>query len=332
MIKKIAETAWHHEGDFDFMMNLLDKIIHKSYTDIIKLHISIDRDEYMATDHPGYQTGKSRQFTTSQLEQLIDKIKSSDKDLMLLLNDTKAIEFGMQFNPTLVEIHSVCLNDIHLLSALKEHNKKDIPVVLGVGGSTLYEIENAFSFLGSNNIILMHGFQNYPTEYENVNFKRIRKIMNLYPEFKHGYADHTAWNEPNNNLITVMGAALGMDYIEKHVTTVPGSERIDWQAAISIEQFNNLAEDIKILDQCNGNGLLKLNEGERNYSVFGPNKKAAFLQNNLKKGDKLKKEDIAFKRTGQISNTSQLEVWDLIEKKALNSLKKGTLITKDKFE
>jgi N,N'-diacetyllegionaminate synthase len=313
------------------MQELTNNIINSS-ADIIKMHLTLDLDEYMTKDHEAYSFLESNMFNENQWKKLLDQIHSSKKEMILLFNDSKAIELGMPYNPEYVEIHSVCLNDIHLLRALKGNLSKEQKIVLGVGGSTLYEIENAFSFLESNNIILMHGFQNYPTEYENVNFKRIRKIMNLYPEFKHGYADHTAWNEPNNNLITVMGAALGMDYIEKHVTTVPGSERIDWQAAISIEQFNNLAEDIKILDQCNGNGLLKLNEGERNYSVFGPNKKAAFLQNNLKKGDKLKKEDIAFKRTGQISNTSQLEVWDLIEKKALNSLKKGTLITKDKFE
>lgn len=332
MIKTIAETAWHHEGDFEFMNKLVDELISYSKADFIKLHITLDFNEYMLPDHPGYKFLKEKALTEKQWTTLIDKINASEKKPMLLFNDIKAIKLGMQFNPALVEIHSVCLNDIHLLTALKEYNDRNVPIVLGVGGSTLYEIENAINYLASENIVLMHGFQNYPTKYEDVNFNRIRKIMNLYPNFKHGYADHTAWNESYNNLITTMGAALGMDFIEKHVTLVPGEERTDWQAAIGIEQFNNLAKNLGILDQCNGNGLLKLNEGERKYSVFGPNKKAAFLTKDIKKGEQLRKEDIVFKRTGKFSNTSQTEVWELIDRKALDSFPKDTLITKDKFE
>lgn len=331
-IKTIAETAWHHDGDFEFMNNLVEELIKNSKTDFIKLHITLDFDEYMLPDHLGYEFLKGKALTEKQWKKLIDKINASEKKLMLLFNDIKAIKFGMRFNPSLVEIHSVCLNDINLLSALKEYNERDIPIVLGVGGSTLYEIENAISFLETEEIVLMHGFQNYPTKYTDINFNRIRKIMNLYPTFKHGYADHTAWNEPNNTLISLMGAALGMNYIEKHVTTQYGKERTDWQAAISTDQFNDLVDKLKILDQCNGNGLLKLNEGEKNYSIFGPNKKAAFLTRDMKSGEALQEADIAFKRTSQKSNTSQTEVLDLVGKKAIANCSKGDLITKDKFE
>jgi N,N'-diacetyllegionaminate synthase len=331
-IKTIVETAWHHDGDFKFMMQLVDDLIHNTNTDFIKLHITLNFDEYMLPDHPGYDFLLKKTFKKEQWKILIEKIKASDKKLMLLLNDIEAVKFGMQFNPELAEIHSVCLNDIHLLSALKKYNNNNTPIILGVGGSTLYEIENAISFLETENIILMHGFQNYPTKYTDINFNRIRKIMNLYPTLKHGYADHTAWNEPNNAFISLMGAALGMNYVEKHVTTQYGKERTDWQAAISIDQFNDLVDKLKTLDQCNGNGLLKLNEGEKNYSIFGPNKKAAFLTRNMISGETLQKADIAFKRTSQLSNTSQTEVWDLIGKKAIANYTKGELIIENKFE
>ena len=332
IIKTIAETAWHHGGDYKFMESLIDEIIENSEADFIKLHITLDFDEYMLPDHAAYDELKKKALKKEQWSLLIEKIQQSDKSLMLLFNDSKAVEFGMKFNPSLIEIHSVCLNDIHLLKSAKILNKAHTPIVLGVGGSTLYEIENAISYLDSDNIVLMHGFQNYPTKYEDVNFNRIRKIMNLYPNLIHGYADHTAWDESNNNLITIMGASLGMKYIEKHVTTTPGKERIDWQAAISIKQFNSLVNSLEILDKCNGDGLLRLNEGERKYSIFGPNKKAAFLKNNLEKGEILQNDVVFFKRTEQISNISQIEVWELFGKMAKANLLKGEIITKDKFE
>jgi N,N'-diacetyllegionaminate synthase len=109
-------------------------------------------------------------------------IKGS-KDLMLLFNDKKSIDFGMKFNPKLIEIHSVCLNDIHLLEKLRANISKDQKVVLGIGGTDLYEIENAIETLKHDNIILMFGFQNYPTKYKDINLNKIRKIKQLYPDF-----------------------------------------------------------------------------------------------------------------------------------------------------
>lgn len=332
MVKLIAETAWHHDGDYSFMESLVNELIDYSKADIIKLHISLDFEEYFFKDHASYESISSKAFTKEQWTSLIEKIKKSNKELMLLFNDKEAIEFGMQFNPSLIEIHSVCLNDYHLLARLKNYNSLNIPIVLGIGGSSLYEVENTISFLNYPKIILMHGFQNYPTKYEEINFNKISKIMKLYPSHNHGYADHTAWDEPNNELITLFGAAMGMDFIEKHVTSLEGIERTDWQAAINIERFNAIADRLKILDTCKGDGLLYLNKGEKAYSIFGPNKKAAFLNNKLVKGEKLTWNHLQFKRTSQLSNTSQIEIWDLIGKTAIDDLHKNTLIEKEYFK
>jgi len=257
---------------------------------------------------------------------IIEIIISGDKELMLLFNDTKAVEFGMAFNPTHVEIHSVCLNDINLLDALKQHLTRETKVVLGVGGSSLYEIENAINTLRHRNVVLMFGFQNFPTKYENINFAKMRKIMKLFPEFQFGYADHTAWNEPNNILITLLGVALGMDYVEKHVTIAYGEERIDWSAAVSIDMFNKIREKMDLIEACNGDGLLRLNKGEQDYSIFGPMKKAAVLTKDLKAGQELERDMLAFRRTGQISDLSQVEAIESIGKVVNCDLRKDQVL------
>ena len=70
-------------------------------------------------------SAKQPSVTKAQWENLIDKVKCSNKGLMLLYNDTEAIEFGAKFNPDLVEIHSACLNDFYLLDALKNKHVED---------------------------------------------------------------------------------------------------------------------------------------------------------------------------------------------------------------
>ncbi len=325
-MKLIAETAWHHEGDFAFMKNLVFEISKKTNSDVVKLHITLDFDEYMHKDHKLYEKLKAMLFSKNQWQELIKIIRNNNKEIMLLLNDTEAIDFGISLNPEYVEIHSVCLNDIFMLKKLKEKISKNTKIVLGVGGTSIEEIRKAIDFLDHKNTILMFGFQNYPTIYEDVNLKKIRKLMNFFPNFEYGYADHTAWDSEDNELITLLGAASGMNYIEKHVTTHYGENRLDWTAAISINMLNSLSNKINILKKLNGSGLLEMNKGEKEYSIFGPMKKAAVFKKDIKQGSTLSEDMIKFLRTKEISDMSQLDVQKSIGKKLIQNVKKGTLL------
>jgi len=325
-IKLIAETAWHHDGDYKFIERLVNDILKKTKLDVLKMHLTLDVDEYMNLSHTGYNGTKNKMFSEERWSDLIKQVKNSNKDLMLLYNDTKAIEFGAQFEPQLVEIHSVCLNDIFLLDVLKNNISSNTHVVFGVGGSTLDEIEYAINRIEHQNIVLMFGFQNYPTRYENVNFRKMQRVMNLFSEFSYGYADHTAWDEPNNILITLLGASLGMNYVEKHVTNVYGEERLDWNSAVSIQMFNEIAEKLDILSKCRGDGLIKLNEGEEKYSIYGPMKKAAVLSEDVKRGEVLTLDKIQFQRTKKNTDLSQLETIKRLGYQIVSDLNAGTVL------
>ena len=94
-MKLIAETAWHHEGDYGFTENLILRICEDSAADIVKLHITLDLDEYMNSDYSVYDVLKGWLFTESEWEKLISIVRESGKELMLLLNDTKAVDFAI---------------------------------------------------------------------------------------------------------------------------------------------------------------------------------------------------------------------------------------------
>ena len=326
MTKLIAETAWHHEGDYAFMKNLVTRICEFSRADIVKLHITLDLDEYMSKDHEAYETLKSWMFTAEQWVELIDIVRNNDKELMLLLNDVKAIEFAKKFSPELIEIHSVCLNVPRLQMAVTENIDAKSKVVIGIGGCTLDEVKSAVDFFHDRETILMFGFQNYPTKYEDVNLGKIRKIQNLFPLKSCGYADHTSWNQENNELISLLVCANGMDYLEKHVTTEYGVERCDYSAAISIEHLNILYEKMKLLDSINGNSSMLLNKAEEEYSKYGPMKMAAIAKRNLKKGRVLAIKDIHFCRTSQTTNVSQIDLLKYIGKNLVENVEINQVI------
>lgn len=330
-MKLIAETAWHHEGDFSFMKNLISEIISKTNADIIKMHITLDFDSYMSPNHELYKSLKRMLFNENQWKELITMVKDSDKELMLLTNDLASIEFVSSFNPDVIELHSTCLNVPQLQKALKDNLSQDIKVVIGVGGTTLKEIDNAVGAFNNRKTILMFGFQNYPTKYEDVNISKIKKIQSLYPDKIFGYADHTAWNEDNNEIITLMVASNGMDYIEKHVTNAFGKERIDYSAAISIEMFNSLSIKLKLLKQLYGNGDTELNKGEKSYSRYGPMKLAAIANLNLNEGHIISLNDIIFRRTKEETDLSQVDIINLLGKPLTKSILKSEILNSSHF-
>ena len=245
---------------------------------------------------------------------------------MLLLNDTKAIEFASHHEPALVELHSVCLNVPRLQQRIKDTFNQETRLVVGVGGSTIEEVDYAVQAFTGYPLILMFGFQNYPTRYQDINLSKIRKIQSLYPDKIFGYADHTAWNEANNELITLAIAANEMSYVEKHVTTLYGQERCDYSAAVSIELLNKLTEKIKVLAQIRGTGELGLNEAETKYSTYGLMKMAPVIKSNKKKGEELMLDDIHFSRTGQNSDLSQLNVLNKVGSVFKNDIDKDQVL------
>jgi len=327
-IKLIAETATHHQGEYDFMLNLTQKICNESAADIVKCHIMLDLDEYFHPDHDGYKNMKDWMFSEDQWRSIINCITGNHKELMLLFNDQKAIDFGMEFKPAYVEIHSVCLNDIKLLKKLKNSIKPEQKLVLAIGGTSIDEVENAINFMNHDKVVLMFGFQNYPTKFNTINFGKMRRIMKLFPSFEFGYADHTAWNNKYNEIVTLMGAAQGMHYIEKHITTHYGEERVDWSAAISFEKFNRISEHLRLLEECIGDSLMRMNAGEEAYSTFGPMKKAGIISKEVKEGEIIDIGQFNFKRTSQMSDLSQVELINAIGKKWAVNLQEGKCINK----
>jgi len=331
MIKLIAETAWHHQGDRSFMINLIEKIINETKTNYIKIHLSLNFDEYMLPDHPLYRKQKDWMLKKNDWEQIITKIKDSNKKLMILFNDKESIEFGMQFSPELVEIHSVCLNDIKLLEYLNTKITNKNKIVFGVGGSKTSELDLAINFINSNEIVLMHGFQSYPTNYEDVNLNKINFLKKMYKNYEHGYADHSSWDEPNNLLVSLIGASQGMQYLEKHVTIDMGKERVDWQSAISIDLFNQLHKKITIFNQTMGDGNIEHSDAEKKYAELGIMKKIGIAIKEVDEGEKLTLNHFNFYRTRMKTELTQSQLISKVGSKLNRKIMPGEPFQLDHF-
>lgn len=325
----IGETAYNHEGDIEYLYKMIDDIAELKLN-AVKFHLLLNPDSYMEEKHPLIEELKKWILSKKQWDDIIKYSNEKELDVIALCDDVESIEYINNKNNEMVstvEIHATGLNDWFLLEEAAKFNGS---VILGIGGSTIDEIAYAVDLLKSkgkrkNEIVLMYGFQSYPTSYADINLSKMIKIRDIF-NLPVGYADHTGFDDQNNEIISVMAAMMGFNILEKHYTPDYGKERIDYHAAVGKEQMLRIKELIKLALTVYGEGELKMSEAELEYGNVGPMKKAIVAKKFIKKGEKLSFDTLWFKRTVERSYIKQYQFLQLIGLESTKDIKEDETI------
>jgi N,N'-diacetyllegionaminate synthase len=323
----IGETAFHHQGDFEFLNKLVDAGV-AAGVDTLKFHLLFELGDYFVQDHSAFQALIDLSIKMEDWTILHTKLQGMGIKPIYLCNDVAAMKWVNSLpseSVSAVEIHATGLNDIFLL---KESLNFGNSVLIGTGGSTLDEISYAIDFLrknGKSDIILMHGFQNYPTDYKDINLGRMKLLKDMF-NLPVGYADHTDPANKYNEYISTLPVASGFTIVEKHFT-ITDEKRIDGQAAISIEQLKNVRELMDINFLAHGNDPMEMSEAEKKYGDTGPMKKAIVARRPIAKGNVIEIDDIAFKRTNGSVELKQNDLSKLLGNKAIVDIDTDTPIS-----
>lgn len=328
----IAETAYNHEGDIDYLYKMIGDISELKIN-AVKFHMLLNLESYMKKNHPLFKEVKKWLFSKKQWDEIINYTNKKRLDIIALCDDVESIQYILKNKKKIkaIEIHSTSLNDYFILT---EASKFKGQIILGIGGSDLDEISYAVDFLKNhkkNDIILMYGFQSYPTNYADVNFSKMIKIRDEF-ELTVGYADHTGFDDPNNEIISTTPAAMGFEILEKHYTLDYGKKRIDYQAAVGKKQMKKIKELMKTELTTYGDGKMTMSKSEKEYGIIGPMKKAIVAKKDIKKGEKLSLDNLWFKRTAEKSTIKQKQFLQLIGHKTTGDIKKNELIDFKKID
>lgn len=330
----IAETAFHHEGDAVFLKDLVSNLL-KLEIQAIKFHLLFDVDDYMINTHSAIDVIRRISLKEDYWDEIFTQVMKGGKEIVALTNDVESLVYinGIQTKRDIaaIELHSTGLNDLFLLKEACNFNKT---IILGIGGSTFDEIHFAVNYLknnGKSDILLMHGFQNYPTNYEDINFSRIRLMQEAF-NLPIGYADHTDPLDDLNAIVSILPLSYGVRVFEKHVTHVFGEKRIDSQAAVSLSKMEEVISLGNSLLKTIGENTLQFSSAELSYGNTGPMKKALVARSYIKKGASIQLEDIAYKRTEISSMIRQNDIFKIIDGVAKRDIKKDELITYDNVE
>ena len=322
----IGETAFHHEGDLSVLKELVDSAVDVGL-DAIKFHLTIDLDDYMVSHHEAIDVLRPWCIDSDGWTEILDYLKDKDLDSVLLCNDAASLQWVLdsEYAVKAIEIHATGINDYFLL---EKASLFDGTVIVGTGGSTLDEIYYAIDFLkskGQHDIFLMHGFQNYPTDFRDINLSKMKILQETF-RLPVGYADHTDPEDEDNESISVLATAMGVNVLEKHFTHLFGEKRIDAQAAVSLDQMKNIKRLLEKAWATYGTEDVKMSAAEKKYGNTGPMKKAIVARKKITKGEILSLEHIAFKRTNEGTYLPQNMMTKLLGLKVIKDIEKDTLI------
>ena len=292
----IAETAYSFEGSKDYLIQQTRQV--PAEVDAIKYHLMFNTDEYVVQAFDLINLLNDWLLTENDWLDVLDAAKSNGKDVVILTDDTESIAFCVRNHHLVdaIEVHAACINDLCILDkALAFASEYDKVMMLGISGFEIDELQTIVSYIQNHNVkhlLLMYGFQNFPTKVENINLSKIQLFKMLF-DCSIGYADHTEHSSELKEQLIGTAYALGANIQEIHYVLDEGEKRTDAVTAIGSSRFQSIKGMLYNIRTSLGTMDFRLNAGEKSYLNY---RKVPVLKRAVAKGEVLTKDCIVYKR------------------------------------
>jgi sialic acid synthase SpsE len=214
--------------------------------------------------------------------------------------------------------------DITHIEILKYIGRKNKPIFLATGSSTLNEVKNAINAIkstGNNKIVLMHSVVNYPSKIEDANLK-VLETLNKKFNLPVGYSDHSP-----GVLVAIASVVMGGCVIEKHFTVNKKSKGPDHPHSMEPQEFTELVNNVRMLEKALGSGEKKMVKDEKLTKII--QRRGIWTSKTINKGKKFSKDNIKVLRPHIGISASEYEL--VINKKAKRTIKAHKPVGKNDF-
>jgi sialic acid synthase SpsE len=240
-----TETAFHHQGSYDYLIRLIDAS-HQVGAKGIKFQVLTKCSDFVSTKHKAFADLLSYCFSKEEWTDIFEYTASKGLDIILMPLNVESVELAKKAGVKYIDIHSVSFNDTDLLLAIRHSG---VGVIVGVGGRTLEEILAMKDFFKEQLRVLMVGFQSFPSQLEEVKLSRITFLKERFPGLLIGYADHSSFDHVHAITSNDYARLLGASIFEKHIAIEEGVNRVDYSSAVAPEKIASIVSNLKFLDR-----------------------------------------------------------------------------------
>lgn len=297
----IAEMSANHAGS----LVRAKEIIHaakESGADCIKIQtytpdtITIDCDNTYFKIRTGIWAGETlyslygKAYTPWEWQaELKSEADKTGIDFLSTPFDASAVDFLEGLGTEFYKIASFELVDIPLIEYTASKGK---PVILSTGMASLAEIDEAVQAVrrqGNRQLVLLRCASAYPAVSDEMNLKTMQNMAETF-QVPVGLSDHSM-----GSAAAVAAVALGAKVIEKHFCLDRGIDNPDASFSMTPGEFCQMVKDIRQAEKAVGRVKYGCTDQEKSNLAF---RRSVFAVEDIKKGQKLTKENIRIIRPG----------------------------------
>ena len=303
----VAEVANAHQGSMEQAEKMV-KAAAEAGTDAVKFQI-FTANELCVKAHSRYEHFKGLELSHDKTQILFDLAHKSNLLFFCDAFGYESAEFLMSLPADGIKVHSADLSNVHLLQLL---SKWDGTILLSCGGASELEIHRAISILNPSeqNLILLHGFQSFPTPLEETHMKRMNYIKETFC-LPAGFMDHIDAEDEMAFTLPLLAISAGAVLIEKHITLDRSLKGIDYYSSLNPDEMKTFVRKVRRAEQALGQKDICFGLKEKEYRT--KMKKHLVAARRIPRGSILKAEDLTYKRAED--NCNPLSIDNIVGKK-----------------
>lgn len=270
-----------------------------------------------------YEIFEERKLDEERAIKFLDFAKKSGLKLVASVYDDRALEICSDYVQA-IKLSSSNITNFYLLD---KSLKKNLPIILDTGKSTIDEVESAVNFVKKNNkdieLLIQHSPASppaKPNKWSLGSFEFLKKKFNL----PIGLSEHS-----DNYKQTMYAIAAGVINVEKGImldtTYEKGTSDSSWALPVSkLGEYLNLIEETRGAFASQWHNLDYDIIKKRDYERHG-----LYASKNIKKGEKFSQNNI--KAAAPQVGLSASEFFQLIGKVAFRDILEDSAIKNDDF-
>lgn len=233
---------------------------------------------------PVYDIYKDAVFPREWHQELNAYCKQKNVDFASSPYDREAVDLLEDIDVAFYKIGSGEVSNLEFIEYVASKGK---PLLIGVGASTLGEIEEMMEVIkktGNEEIVLLQCVTNYPSPFVDANIRVLETLRSAFGVMV-GYSDHTP-----GHTVPLGAVALGAKVIEKHFTDDKTREGPDHAFALDPREFKTMVQEIRHLEEALGSGIKTIYPSEQETKVL--QRRSLYSAVDIKKGEKITREMI----------------------------------------
>jgi len=311
----IAEVANAAQGVVEDNHRIIDAVADTG-ADAIKFQL-YKYDELATPSYVKFKIFKDTFYSLEDRTQFIQHACDVNLDVWVDIFDRWGLDVAQRNlnNITAVKIPPTVILDDELF---KQTLNLNLPTAIGVGGYEDEDIHFVLSKLEEfkNPILLIYGFQAFPTPEEETSLSRITYLKQKYG-YAMGFADHVSADSEMSFRMPEYALYTGASVIEKHVTLNRAAKGLDYFSSLEPHEFGLMVDNLK---RCAGiYGSQQITSAQKDYLTHATRITAT---QPAETGDVIFDRNIKFRRTDALNALFPSQVAEYFPAVAIRNIKK----------